>query len=82
MFLENCKDCGKKVSIRAKACPKCGVEAPTKNFSNKHPKCLIQDCNEYAVKGFDGMCIDDYKKEKKEKTENTNKIIIVFLLFF
>jgi uncharacterized membrane protein YvbJ len=79
MFLEKCKDCGKKVSIRAKVCPKCGVATPTKNFSSKHPKCLAQDCNEYAIKGFNGMCIHDYKKEKNS---NANKIIIAFFLFF
>ena len=79
MFLEKCKDCGKKVSIRAKVCPKCGVAAPTKNFSSKHPKCLVQECNEYAIEGFNGMCIHDYKKEKNS---NANKIIIAFFLFF
>lgn len=75
--LSNCKDCGKKVSISAKVCPKCGVEAPTKNFL-KYPKCLIKDCNEYALEGFHGMCIDDYKKEK---SKNTNKILIAVFLF-
>jgi len=79
MFLEKCKDCGKKVSIRAKVCPKCGVAAPTKSFSNKRPKCLIQDCNEYAIEGFNGMCIDDYKKQK---SANFNKLLIIFLLSF
>jgi hypothetical protein len=79
MFLEKCKDCGKKVSIRAKVCPKCGVPAPTINYSREHPKCIIKDCNAYAVKGFDGMCIYDYKKEK---SANANKILIAFLIFF
>ena len=44
MFLENCKECKKKVSISAKFCPKCGVPAPTSQFSREHPKCIYDDC--------------------------------------
>ena len=79
MSLIKCKECGKKISTKAKVCPKCGVPAPTINYSREHPKCTIKDCNAYAVKGFDGMCIHDYKKEKNS---NANKIIIAFFLFF
>ncbi len=79
MSLENCKECGKKVSTKAKTCPKCGASAPTINYSSTHPKCIIGDCNKYAIKGFDGMCIEDYKKEK---SANANKILIAFLIFF
>ena len=48
MFLENCKECKKKVSNDAKFCPKCGVPAPTTKFSIEHPKCIIEDCYEYG----------------------------------
>src|SRR5690554_8166700 len=30
MALKNCKECGEKVSTKAKTCPKCGAKAPKK----------------------------------------------------
>ena len=34
MALDNCKECGKKVSTSAKVCPGCGVPNPTKKEKN------------------------------------------------
>ena len=63
MFLENCKECKKKVSTSAKFCPKCRVPAPTSQFSREHPKCIYDDCYEYAEihgKKFKGQCAKHY----------------------
>jgi uncharacterized membrane protein YvbJ len=77
MFLENCKECKKKVSNDAKFCPKCGVPAPTTKFSIEHPKCIIEDCYEYGQthgKKFKGQCSKHYAQDIN------NKSIIVLLI--
>jgi predicted amidophosphoribosyltransferase len=63
MIPEYCKECKKKVSFHTKFCPKCGVPAPTTIFSRKNPKCIIEDCYEYAEtsgKKFQGQCAKHY----------------------
>ena len=65
MFLENCKECKKKVSTSAKFCPKCGVPAPTSAYSKEHPKCIHESCYEYAEthgKKFKGQCAKHYAR--------------------
>lgn len=41
MALKKCKECGEKVSTRAKTCPSCGVTSPTTTGSESCAGCLI-----------------------------------------
>jgi len=76
MFLENCKECNKKVSTSSKFCPKCGVPAPTSKYSRQHPKCIFEDCYEYAETGgkkYKGQCARHYAND-------IDKSSVIFLL--
>jgi uncharacterized membrane protein YvbJ len=83
MFLEKCKDCGKKVSIRAKFCPKCGVPAPTSVYSKTHPKCIYEDCYEYAEthgKKFKGQCAKHYAQYIDKTSLMVGVIILIAVI--
>jgi hypothetical protein len=41
MPLKPCRECGTKVSIEARICPKCGVGSPAMNKGKSHLKALI-----------------------------------------
>ena len=41
MALKKCKECGEKVSTKAKECPNCGVKDPTTTASDKAIGCLV-----------------------------------------
>jgi len=80
MFLENCKECKKKVSTSAKFCPKCGVPAPTSVYSKEHPKCIYEDCYEYAEKHgkkFKGQCAKHYAQYIDKTSLMVGVIILI-----
>ena len=83
MFLENCKECKKKVSTSAKFCPKCGVPAPTSVYSKTHPKCIYEDCYEYAEthgKKFKGQCAKHYAQYIDKTSLMVGVIILIAVI--
>ena len=83
MFLENCKECKKKVSTSAKFCPKCGVPAPTSVYSKEHPKCIHESCYEYAEthgKKFKGQCAKHYAQYIDKTSLMVGVIILIAVI--
>ena len=62
MSLKPCRECGKKVSIEAMACPHCGVTAPTRTKSQDWspcPHCGSSNTQKFGpgLIGFGSFCM-------------------------